>query len=171
MTGPIPELRIRLAKRPDGSVVLHCTRADGSATWQRHDPRRAAFFAHHDLRHFAVETTLGLRRGFFGLIADGWDIANTDGKGDRGRLPPDAIVAEYLVGLLDRENIGGSPALRADEVWSLLREHAPCAEAVPMSLTDATLASIRTLASALHEQWVKATDALELSYDRRATAS
>src|SRR5262245_66330979 len=81
----MPELRVQLTKRTDGSVVLRCVRRDGSATWQRHE-KHARFFPFHDLRHFAVETTLGLGKGFYGLIADGWDIADTTGKGTRGKL-------------------------------------------------------------------------------------
>jgi hypothetical protein len=50
-------LKVELTRRSDGDVVLRCTRADGSATW------------------------LGLTRAFYGLIAAGWDIADTEGKG------------------------------------------------------------------------------------------
>ena len=71
--------------------MLRCVRADGSLTWQKQTDRHAAFFALHDLTHFAVETTLGYARGFFGLIAEGWDFEDTGGKGARGPLPPEAI--------------------------------------------------------------------------------
>ena len=39
--------------------MLRCVRADGSATWQKQTDRHAAYFALHDLTHFAVETELG----------------------------------------------------------------------------------------------------------------
>ena len=80
---PPPELRVELTKRADGGAVLRCTRADGSVTWQRQEGRQAAFFPLHDLTHHAVETTLGYRRGFLGLVADGWELADTTGKGGR----------------------------------------------------------------------------------------
>lgn len=64
--------------------MLRCVRADGSATWQKQESRHAAFFALHDLTHFAVESTLGFQRGFFGLIAQGWEIEETTGKQARG---------------------------------------------------------------------------------------
>jgi hypothetical protein len=38
------------------------------------------FLCLHDLTHFAVESVHGLRHGFFGLVADGWDIADTEGN-------------------------------------------------------------------------------------------
>ena len=100
-------MRVQIAKRADGAGVLRCVRADGSVTWQKQTDRHAAFFALHDLTHFAVETALGLRRGFFGLIAEGWDIEDTTGKGARGSLPPEAGEAEQLVGLFFAERASG----------------------------------------------------------------
>jgi hypothetical protein len=80
-------LRVQMTKRPDGSGVLRCTRADGSVTWQKQNARHAPFFALHDLTHFAVESALELPRGFFGLVAEGWDLDDLTGKGTRGPLP------------------------------------------------------------------------------------
>src|SRR5436190_24383894 len=114
MTETAPELRIRFTKRTDGVVVLQCIRRDGSATWERHD-KQGVFFSFHDLSHFAVEMVLGFRRGFYGLIAEGWDIADTTGKGKRGKLPSEGILVEHVVGLLDRERGGGSALLSAAE--------------------------------------------------------
>ena len=76
-------LQIEIVKQPDGAGVLRCVRQDGSVTWQK-QTRHAAHFALHDLTHYAVETALGYRRGFFGLIAEGWDVDDTTGKGARG---------------------------------------------------------------------------------------
>lgn len=73
-------LKIQITKRSDGGGVLRCTRADGSVTWQKQTDRHAAFFALHDLTHFAVESLLGFRRGFYGLMAEGWEIEDTTGK-------------------------------------------------------------------------------------------
>src|SRR5207237_7810377 len=60
-------LTIQFTKRTDGAAVLKCIRDDGSVTWQRVDDKQAAFFPLHDLTHYAVETELGFRQGFFGL--------------------------------------------------------------------------------------------------------
>jgi len=54
-------LAIRITKRKDGNGVLRYMRADGSETWQKQESRHAAFFALHDLTHFAVESALGFR--------------------------------------------------------------------------------------------------------------
>lgn len=94
---------VQITKRADGAGLLRCVRDDGSATWQKLPERHASHFAYHDLTHFAVETTLGYTQGFFGLVAGGWDIEDTTGKGSRGSLPPEAGEVEGLVGLLDTE--------------------------------------------------------------------
>jgi hypothetical protein len=60
-------LQINLKKISDEQASLNCRRADSTVTWSRVHP----FYPRHDLSHFAVETVLGLRQGFFGLIAEG----------------------------------------------------------------------------------------------------
>src|SRR6185295_12352139 len=108
------ELRVEFTKRTDGNVILKCVRRDGSASWQRHD-KHAAFFGFHDLTHFAVESTFGFRSGFYGLIADGWDIEDTTGKGKRGKLSAASVLVEHVVGLLSGERAGGAAPLSADD--------------------------------------------------------
>jgi hypothetical protein len=165
---PIPELRIRFTKRADGAVVLQCVRRDGSATWERHD-KQGVFFSFHDLSHFAVETVLGFRKGFYGLIADGWDIAETTGKGKRGKLPSESILVEHVVGLLDRERVGGASPLSAAEF------NAQVAEFVANDQLDATrvlseveLMAVRQRIQALQNQWadVPPGSSFELVFDR-----
>lgn len=133
--------------------VLKCIRADGTSTWQKQSERHAAFFALHDLTHFAVETTLGLKRAFFGLIAEGWDVDDTTGKGARGPLPEDAGVAEQIVGLLDLERGGAIWAL--DEFNSFS----------PRQVTPEELHRVRATRSELFERWdsLPEGDALELT--------
>ena len=141
MSAKIPELRVQFTKRTDGSVVLRCLRRDGSATWQRHE-KQATFFSFHDLSHFAVETTLGFRSGFYGLIADGWDIPDTSGKGKRGKLPAASVLVEHVVGLLDRERIGGASLLSAAEFNAQIDEMAGV-DPTRQPLTDTQLVNVR----------------------------
>jgi hypothetical protein len=104
--GPVmSRLRIKFTKRTDGGYVIACTRPDGSVTWQR--GTTAAFFPVHDLTHYAVETELKHKRGFFGLLAEGWDFTDFSSDWPRGRIPADAEPAELIVGLLDSERSGG----------------------------------------------------------------
>ncbi|MEO6878234.1 MAG: hypothetical protein ABI205_07125, partial [Gemmatimonadaceae bacterium] len=70
----MPDLLVRFKKKSDGSAALQCTRADGTVTWQRQEGELGQFFPLHDMTHLAVESVLGLRRAFYGLVAEGWDI-------------------------------------------------------------------------------------------------
>jgi len=92
---------------------------------------------------------LGTRRAFFGLIAAGWEIEDTTGKGARGPLPEEAVIVEHLVGLLDAERasgeILGAPALR-----DFL---AAAGVTPPAALTDQTLGAIRALRGELFSRW------------------
>jgi hypothetical protein len=149
-------------------------RADGSATWQRHEGRQAGFFPLHDLTHFAVETTLPCRQGFYGLLADGWSIDETGGKGARGPLPPEALAVEHLVGLLDAERAAaraGAPASTAAEFGGHLSTAGAVGGCVA-TLTDDGLARIRARWQDLAARWAATASGatLELHFDRAATA-
>ena len=134
-------MKIEIVKQPDGAGVLRCTRRDGSVTWQK-QARHAAHFALHDLTHFAVETVLSYRRGFFGLIAEGWDVDDTTGKGVRGLLPPEAIEVEKIVGLFDSERASGM--LWSSEEFNTF---------APRALTDDEIQRVRSLRSVLFHRW------------------
>ena len=135
------KLRIEIVKQPDGTGVLRCTRKDGSVTWQK-QTRHAAHFALHDLTHYSVESALGYRRGFFGLIAEGWDVDDTTGKGSRGSLPAEALEVERIVGLFDAERANGS-------LWTCEEFN----ESAPRRLTEADIQNVRALRSDLFQKW------------------
>lgn len=154
MTGTRCPLRVQLSKRTDGRVVLRCERTDGSATWQRQEGGYAQFFPFHDLIHLALESTLGFRDGFFGLIAQGWDIGDTEGKGPRGPLPPEAILVEHLVGLLSVDRVGGNPPLSAGELNAQVAELVAQGRiASARTIGDEELAAVRARIDELHAEW------------------
>ena len=155
MTHAAPDLEITFRTRADGSVVMRCVRRDGTVTWQVQSGPRAMFFPLHDLTHYAIETTLAARDGFFGLVAAGWDIAETDGKGARGRLPPEAALVEHLVGLLTQERIGGSAPLSAADVASLLDPLVRTGELPAFRLDDGALSRARAERERLHDAWAR----------------
>ena len=138
-------LRIEIVKQSDGSGVLRCTRQDGTVTWQK-QTRHAAHFALHDLTHYAVETTLGYRQGFFGLIAEGWDVEDTTGKGTRGALPVEAGEVEQIVGLFDAKR--GSGTLWTPEEFN---EFAPRPLTAPLTAKD--ILGIRSARAGLFRKW------------------
>jgi len=146
-------LLIQITKRADGGGLLRCTRADGSTTWQKQENRHAPFFALHDLTHFAVESTLGFQHGFFGLVADGWDIEDTTGKGARGPLPAEASEVEYIVGSLDSERASGAMQTAAEFNAHAAIHSASTGRPAPRLLTDEELSRVRTRRGELFAQW------------------
>jgi hypothetical protein len=135
-------LRIEIVKQPDGAGVLRCTRQDGTVTWQKQNARHAAYFSLHDLTHYSVETTLGYRKGFFGLIAEGWDTEDTTGKGARGALPMEAVEVERIVGLFDAERSIG--ILWTPEEFS---------QFATRPLTPEEIMGVRSARAALFRKW------------------
>lgn len=150
---PVMTMHIEFEKRADGDTVMRCTRADGTTVGQRHPGARGVFFAYHDLTHLAVEGTLGRRDGFFGLLAEGWDVADTEGRGTRGVVPAGAIEVENLVGLFDRER-AGSVEWTADEFNEAAAAYAHMhGHPAPTRLTDEQIVAIRAEVRALHDEW------------------
>jgi len=133
--------------------VLRCVREDGSVTWQKQASRHAAFFALHDLTHYAVESTLGFRRGFFGLVAEGWEIEETTGQEARGAIPDEAKAVEYIVGALDGERASGT-VWTADDFNRQAAIHASSA-GFPWQrpLTDEELTRVRARRAELFAEW------------------
>jgi hypothetical protein len=146
-------VRITLTKRADGSAILKCIRADGSETWQKQQGQHAVFFALHDLTHYAVESELGIRDGFYGLIAKGWSIEDTEGKGPRGPLPHDALFVENVVGTLDSERASGSRWTAEEFNENTARFAANGGRPAPRRLTDDELARIRERRAELFTKW------------------
>jgi hypothetical protein len=152
---------VQIVKRADGAGVLRCLRADGTVTWQKQN-RQAAFFALHDLTHFAVESVLGYQRGFFGLVAEGWDIEDTTGKGKRGPLPDQAVEVEYIVGSFPEEGIVADDFNRMAAIF---------AEAAgrpgPRPLTEDDLNRLRKRRQELFSAWNEVVPGatLELRFD------
>jgi len=156
-------VRVQITKRSDESGVLRCVRTDGSVTWQKQTDRHAAYFALHDLTHFAVETTLGFRRGFFGLISEGWDIEDTSGKGARGPLPPEAGEAELIVGLFSAERAGGV-------IWTVDEFHESAAMVGARQLSFDEIVRVKKKRSELFQQWfaIEPGATLELQFEPAA---
>jgi hypothetical protein len=164
-------LAIELTKLPMGGALLKCIRADCSIAWQRNEGRRGVFFAFHDLRHYAVESMLGYTEGFYGLIASGWDIHDTTGKGARGALPDGALAVEHLVGMLDADSTNEGRASAAELNQYAASFAAQNNRPVPQRLSDQSLQDIRAMVSALHSRWASLPEGetMKLSFPQRPT--
>lgn len=147
---PAP-LQLRLKKGRDGrlaSFALH--RADGTATVMR-NPHQ--FFPVHDLTHYAVENVRRHRRGFYGLVSDGWNFDDFGTPWPRGPLPADTDPAEFIAGMFDLERTTGSLMTVEDANEHLLRYAAdhPGAHCAP--LDQDTLDEIRRRVHDYAAQW------------------
>ena len=124
------------------------------------------FFPFHDLTHFAVESVLDYRRGFYGLVADGWDLSDFGTPWPRGPLPADLDPVEQVVSALDRSRVTNE-TLTADalnaELAAWYVQHAP-EQKQPERISVQQLDRMRELADRLHAQWrsLLPGDALEL---------
>ena len=169
MTGTTP-LVIRIKKGADGRTSLSCTRADGTTTWQRQEGAQASFFPHHDLTHYAVETVLGHPRGFYALVAAGWDLSDFGTPWPRGRLPKDANLAEMIVGFLDLDRASGQVGTAKDLNAQLAQFCEQNELPLPEKLTDEDLSRVRQKRGELFARWdaVRPGDALELPFNSGA---
>lgn len=164
----MPDLVIRMKKKTDGSSALSCVRADGSVTWQRNEGPQGRFFPVHDLTHYAVETVLEHRRGFYGLVAEGWDLTDFGAPWPKGRLPADMDPSELIVGFLDSERAGGvrwSAAEFNDKSASYFTQHGLFGGC---RMTDQQLERIRILLGELVGRWraLQPGEAIELPFER-----
>jgi len=169
-----PRLTSRIKKNADGSAALSCTRGDGTVTWQRQLGAQGRFFPLHDLTHFAVETVLRHGRGFYGLVASGWDISDFGPPWPRGRLPEDMDPSELIVGFLDVERASGTRWQAEDfndKAATYYRDRVP-GRASP-TLSDKDLARIRQRRAELFAEWdaVAPGGTLELTFDLESKAT
>ena len=154
-------MKVQIKRRRDGPPTLTCVRADGTRTWTPLHP----FFPEHDLTHLAVETVLEFREAFFGLIASGWEIKDFARPGTSKTIPPQAVLAEHIVGLFDTERAQGA-RLTLDEFNAMLADKRRESSVAAMTLSAEQLERIRALRSELISRWwsVVDGDTLELPF-------
>jgi hypothetical protein len=167
----LPRLGIRLKRHADGSASITLTRADGSVTWQRQKGSLALVFPQHDLTHYAVESTLAYHGAFYGLVADGWEIADFAKPWPRGPIPVEAREVEMLVGLFDGMRPDRSMWDAAGinrQLQELVSDSKFSGHLIPRVRTDADVAAVRHARIALLERWgmTEPGDALELEFTR-----
>jgi hypothetical protein len=160
-------LTIRIKKGADGRTALSCVRGDGTTTWQRQEGAQAGFFPRHDLTHYAVETALGHRQGFYGLVAAGWDLSDFGRPWPRGELPKEANLTELIVGFFDRERASGQMGAAEDLNLELAEFCAENALSPPAKLSEDDLSRVRQKRGELFVRWdsVEPGESLELSFD------
>jgi hypothetical protein len=98
-------MEITFTKNSGKSHNISCKRTNGTVTWMPN----SSFFIIHDLCHYAMETKLGLRKAFYGMLAAGTDIRDFGLPKEQRtfQLTEEAIFAEQMVNLLTIEYTQG----------------------------------------------------------------
>jgi hypothetical protein len=100
-------LRLRFKKKADADAVLTALRPDGSST-STTIGAPCGFGPMHDLTHFVVETSMGFKNGFLGLLAAGRSVEDFD-RGAKHWLPEEAMIAEAIAGQLSQDAMTNNP--------------------------------------------------------------
>jgi hypothetical protein len=153
LVGPVGWIvKLKIKKAGDGNDVMSFVRADGSTTSGRLGS--GGFGAVHDLTHYVVESSLRLQNGFFGLLQQGWDMRDFEGKGTSARLSDEAIVAECIVGQLTNAVFGGPNPSATDFNWLIGEAVAGVRPgAIAPFVSPDALAQMQTQLADLLDQW------------------
>ena len=169
-------LTIRLKRHADGSASITLTRSDGSVTWQRQNGKLALVFPPHDITHFAVESVLGFTSGFYGLVADGWEISDFAAPYPRGEIPGEAREVEAWVGLFDGfrrdKDAMDAEALNA-EARRVLTDSRFAAITTARTLSPDDVRRVRERRNELLGQWhaLAGGESIELAFERTPTGA
>ncbi|MHC5065916.1 MAG: hypothetical protein ACYTG5_18295, partial [Planctomycetota bacterium] len=95
-------MKVRWSKGRDKPDSLTCTRDDGTVAMAQ---LRPGFGPEHDFAHYAVESVLGRKQSFFGLVAGGLSIQDFEQAGAKQalELPDEAQQTEAFVYQLQME--------------------------------------------------------------------
>jgi len=145
----MPKLNVQFTRGKDKKDVLSVVREDGSRSWQH----QTAGIPAHVLTHFAVESTLGLRNAFYGLVAQGWDITRLTDRDVRAILPPEGLWTEFVVGLVQTERLSTEPFSAADFNDLLEKEKENFSLKYDRQLTDDELFRIRQIFLEKYSEW------------------
>jgi hypothetical protein len=161
-----PLVTLRFAVKRDGTPLLSVHRRDGTVAWQR----QSGFFPLHDLTHYAVEMVLGLRHGFWGMMADGWEFADFGTPWPRGPMPDlaEALLAEVTAGCFGlyasqmEDDESGAAALNQHlSDYCRQHDHPP-----PRTVTADEFGRIGRLRDEVQARWkaLQPGDAMELAF-------
>jgi len=113
---------------------------------------------------------LGHRRGFYGLVVEGWDLTDFAAPWPQGRLPAELDPSEVFVGFLDAERAGAGCWSAADFNDKAALYSRVQGLPAPRELSDAELIRVRAVRDDLIARWraLPPGETLELGFDRPA---
>ena len=150
-------MEISFTKKELHKHVISCKRNDGSVTWMQSDD----FFVHHDLMHYAVETTLNYRNGFYGILDSGINISDFEIPEKRRtfNFSTEALHAESLVGMISTELSQGNFENMQDTINEMYKINYPSVQAPKIDT-----ASVSQIKQKYHELVM---DLMKLSHNEK----
>ncbi len=140
-------MKITFQKHRGKNPTLHCQRNDETITYTNMMP----FMVMHDLAHYAVEHTLNLTEGFYGMVSKGINIHDFElPKHLRPDLPIQAIQIEYIVNLLTTEMADSKLLTDFNATLQACFKENNCS---PMRISIIELEQIRDLFQQLWKEW------------------
>jgi hypothetical protein len=143
-------MEISFTKNSGKSHIISCRRNNGTVTWMQN----SSFFITHDLCHYAMETKLGLKKAFYGMLAAGIDINDFDLPKDQRtfQLTEEALFAEQMVNLLTIEYSQGCIENFSEKLKEILIKDKYVS--APPVIKPEQLDEIRSFYETLMNQWV-----------------
>jgi hypothetical protein len=158
-------LKLRFKKKADADTVFTALREDGSSTTTSIGAY-AGFGPVHDLSHYVVETSMGFRNAFLGLLGAGRNVEDFN-RESKQWLTEEAMVAEAISGQLSQDAMTGRPLSVEDFNWTvrdvLSRGTVKCAAP---ELTAEQLSALHARLADLRRRWeaVAVGETLELEF-------
>ncbi|MFZ9213620.1 MAG: hypothetical protein ACO21S_00455 [Sediminibacterium sp.] len=154
-------MKIQIKKRSNSKHVISYLRDGLETYWIEADN----FLVLHDLCHFAIETTLGYKKSFWGLIASGINpnVFENKEKRDALELSNEAWYSEHLTNLLLIEFTQGLFDNINEMLEQSLMQQNPSISVIKISSTELT--AIRSLFYKLIDNWNSVKDGNYLSLD------
>lgn len=154
-------MKIQIKKRSNSKHVISYLRDGLETYWIEADN----FLVLHDLCHFAIETTLGYKKSFWGLIASGINpnVFENKEKRDALELSNEAWYSEHLTNLLLIEFTQGLFDNINEMLEQSLMQQNPSISVIKISSTELT--AIRSLFYKLIDNWNAVKDGNYLSLD------
>ena len=114
---------------------------------------------------------LGLERGFYGLLAEGWDISDFGKPETRPQDFSEAGFVEVVVGMFDLERMSGERGDAQDMEAKIASYYESRSQPRPdIPVTQAHIDEIRALRARLFEQWreLPAGESMQLEFNRQS---
>lgn len=151
---------IRIVNKNNRSLLV-CIRDNGTTEISNIGPA----LSFHDIAHYVVEKTMGIRKGFYGNINDGYSVSQLSDKTIIQTLTVESTTSEIITRAL--QSLAGG-AFTISQVTELVRQEFQVLHIdYPLTLNEEKIASMLSEYTILINQWknLKEGEALAIEFD------